>query len=73
VLNALKTAPLSILGIVRSLKLRSKTGALKRTMYALLSSKYIEYTIADKPASRLQKYRITTKGLARLTGKGKLK
>jgi ATP-dependent DNA helicase RecG len=40
----------------------SKSGAMKRTLTKLITQGYIEYTIPDKPTSRLQRYRITETG-----------
>jgi len=62
ILHALAKSPLSMLEIVQVLNLKSKTGALKRSVNELLSNKFIEYTLADKPNSRLQKYRVTENG-----------
>lgn len=62
VLSALLTSPLSTNEMARALGMKSKTGALKRTVGVLLAQKLIEYTIPDKPNSRLQKYRLTDKG-----------
>jgi len=62
VLRALIQAPLSMLEIVHRLKLKSKTGSLKRAVNELHAANYIEYTIPEKPNSRLQKYRLTEKG-----------
>ena len=62
VLNALRKTPLAMKELVTVLGLKSKTGALKRTVNELLSGRWIEYTIPVKPTSRLQKYRITALG-----------
>ncbi|MFH1968773.1 MAG: Fic family protein [Verrucomicrobiota bacterium] len=61
-LNALRQTPLGMKELVTVLGLKSKTGALKRTVNELLSGNWIEYTIPAKPTSRLQKYRITPLG-----------
>ncbi|MDO8891793.1 MAG: hypothetical protein Q8K43_04610 [Sulfurimicrobium sp.] len=62
ILHALAHAPLSANELIAHLKLRSKTGAFKRAIKTLLDGGLIEYTLPDKPNSRLQKYRLTGKG-----------
>jgi len=62
---------MSAADLVSKLGLKSKTGALKRSLQELLDKGLVEYTIPDKPKSRLQKYRLTNKGkqvLARMQG-----
>lgn len=66
VLHALTDKPLSANELIPRLSLRSKTGAFKRTIKALLDQNLIEYTIPHKPNSRLQQYRLTEKGRAQL-------
>lgn len=63
ILRALGQGPLSMNELVNTLGLKSKTGALKRTVGELLAQKLLVYTIPDKPNSRLQKYRLTETGL----------
>ena len=46
------------------------SGHLRRIIKMLLSDGIIEYTIPEKPRSRLQKYRLTEKGRQMLTQKG---
>ena len=43
-----------------------RTGNFKRGMDRLLEAELLEMTLPDKPNSRLQKYRLTAKGRARL-------
>lgn len=64
ILRALVSAPLSANELIVHLNLRSKTGAFKRAIKTLLDDGLIEYTLPDKPNSRLQKYRLTGKGVA---------
>lgn len=66
VLIFLKNSELSASEIVSELGLGSKTGAFKRLIKDLLEKQFIEYTIPDKPSSRLQKYRLTKTGKALL-------
>ncbi len=62
VLEALSGKTHSARELATTLGLRSKTGALKRVLNELLSSRLIEQTLPDHPGSRLQRYRMTAKG-----------
>jgi len=62
VLGALSRGALSARALADALGMRDKTGALKRTLSEMLSETLIEYTLPDKPNSRLQKYRLTLAG-----------
>jgi len=59
ILRALKESPMSSSELILSLGLKTKTGAFKRLIKSLLEQGLIEYTIPDKPNSRLQKYKLT--------------
>jgi ATP-dependent DNA helicase RecG len=61
-LGALLRGALSARSLADALGMRSKTGALKRTLSEMLSETMIEYTFPDKPNSRLQKYRLSAAG-----------
>jgi len=71
VLDVLSRDALSARALAEALGLRSKTGALKRTLNELLGEGLIEYTLPDKPNSRLQKYRLTNKGRSLITKQAK--
>ena len=62
IIRALGSGPLSAADLVDKLDLKSKTGAFKRSLQELLEKGLAEYTIPDKPNSRLQRYRLTKKG-----------
>ncbi|MCZ0867152.1 helix-turn-helix domain-containing protein [Dasania sp. GY-19] len=62
----LEDAPLAANELLLLLGLNSKTGAFKRAIKELMEKSLIEYTIPDKPNSRLQKYRLTEQGLQSL-------
>jgi ATP-dependent DNA helicase RecG len=61
IILALSDSPLSAQELTKVLGLEGKTGAFKRAIKELLEQGIIEYTIPEKPTSRLQKYRIATK------------
>ena len=61
ILESLIEKPMSASEIALVLGVKSKTGSLKRTIKQLLENGLIEYTIPEKPNSRLQKYRLVNK------------
>jgi len=67
IVRVLGSGPLSAADLVDQLGLKSKTGAFKRSLQELLDKGLAEYTIPDKPNSRLQKYRLTETGRNLLT------
>ena len=66
VLTLLATGPLSRSAIAEGLGHRSVSAGLNRVIHRLLKEARAEYTVPDKPNSRLQKYRITPAGHAAL-------
>jgi predicted HTH transcriptional regulator len=66
ILKLLKDGPFSANELVSRLRLETKSGAFKRSIMELLNGGLIERTLPHKPNSRLQKYRLTTKGHATL-------
>lgn len=70
VLKLLQAASLSKAELARELGLHSVTGALNRSVSALLEQAWIERTLPDKPQSRLQKYRLTAVGRQWLAQRG---
>jgi len=61
--------PVSILS--ERLGQKRVSGQLKIVLKKLLSDSLVEFTIPDKPNSRLQKYRLTKKGMEYLKKQGK--
>ena len=47
-------------------RVSSRSGYFKRFLADLVEDGFVEYTIPEKPRSRLQKYRLTEKGRSAL-------
>ena len=62
ILQACVATPRSSAEIAAALGHKSLSGNVRRTLTALRKAGLLEYTIPDKPHSRLQKYRLTRKG-----------
>jgi ATP-dependent DNA helicase RecG len=58
----LSKEPLPKAEIANQLNLNTITGAFNRAVSSMLEDGLIEYTLPEKPNSRLQKYRLTEKG-----------
>ena len=66
ILNALQNGVLGEKEVAQHLGKVQPTRYLNDLVRKLVTAKLIEYTIPDKPTSRLQKYRLTEKGRTRL-------
>jgi len=66
VLGLLINASLSKHDLSQRLGHKEISSRLNKVIRLLLAEQSIEYTIPDKPQSRLQKYRLTEKGLSLL-------
>jgi len=66
VLLLLESKTLSKSEISLGLGQKGISGQLNKVIRGLLDEKHVEYTIPEKPNSRLQEYRLTKKGMIRL-------
>ncbi|MBC8438162.1 MAG: putative DNA binding domain-containing protein [Deltaproteobacteria bacterium] len=71
ILAACANAPLSSAEISTALGHKQLSGNLRKALPRLRQAELLEFTVPDKPKSRLQKYRITAKG-RQLTDNGML-
>lgn len=62
-LRLLVAGPMSKVDLSRDLGQKEVSGQLNKVVRQLIAEGMIEYTVPDKPRSRLQKYRITAKGM----------
>lgn len=62
ILEACAGQPLSSAEIAAALGHKGLSGNVRRALPALRKAGFLEYTIPEKPNSRLQKYRLTPKG-----------
>lgn len=60
----LADSPKSKADLSQKLGQKEVSGQLNRVVRQILAEGMIEYTVPDKPRSRLQKYRVTAKGMA---------
>jgi ATP-dependent DNA helicase RecG len=65
-LRLLVEGPLPKSELSSGLRQKEISGPLNKVIRLLLAAQSVEYTIPDKPNSRLQKYRLTAKGRAAL-------
>jgi ATP-dependent DNA helicase RecG len=70
VLSLLARGPMAKAELSKGLGQKEVSGQLNKVVRRLLDDQTIEYTIPDKPNSRLQKYRLTEKGRAAVVGTG---
>ena len=69
VLRLLTASPLSKAALSAGLGQKEISGQLNKVIRVLLGDQTIEYTIPDKPNSRMQRYRLTAKGKAILNAR----
>lgn len=62
VLGFLRSGPFSKAELSAGLGQKEVSGQLNKVIRLLLADQSIEFTIPDKPNSRLQKYKLTAKG-----------
>jgi predicted HTH transcriptional regulator len=73
ILRMLKEAPVPVSILSERLGQKRVSGQLKVVLKRLITATLIKYTIPDKPNSRLQKYRLTKKGVNYLKKLGRKK
>jgi hypothetical protein len=66
---ALAAAPASRSEIAAAIGHKSITGSLRQALADLMAAGFAEYTIPQKPNSRLQKYRLATKATSGASNK----
>ena len=67
ILHLLASGPMQKSELSKKLGQKSISGQLNKVVQSLLADQIVEYTLPDKPNSRLQKYRLTDKGRIELT------